>query len=70
MEVTGISLSKNQIEYCKEKAKELGLDNQVRFELSDYREIKGQYDRIYSVGMFEHVGKKFYNTFLNQLIIY
>ena len=37
-EVTGISLSKNQINYCRNKAKELGLDNQVKFELADYRE--------------------------------
>ena len=66
-EVTGISLSKNQIQYCKEKAKELGLDNQVKFELIDYREVKGQYDRIYSVGMFEHVGKKFYHTFFKSM---
>jgi len=66
-EVTGISLSKNQIKYCKEKAKELGLDNQVKFELIDYREAKGHYDRIYSVGMFEHVGKKFYNTFFKSI---
>ena len=70
-EVTGISLSKNQITYCKDKAKELGLDNQVNFELADYREIKGEYDRIFSVGMFEHVGKKFYKSFfesINQLL--
>ena len=70
-EITGISLSKNQINYCKNKAKELGLDNQVKFELVDYREIKGQFDKIYSVGMFEHVGKKFYNTFfkcMNKLL--
>ena len=66
-EVKGISLSKNQINYCKNKAKELGLDNQVSFELADYREIKGQYDKIYSVGMFEHVGKKFYNTFFKSI---
>jgi cyclopropane-fatty-acyl-phospholipid synthase len=66
-EVTGISLSKNQIKYCKEKAKELGLNNQVKFELSDYREVTGHYDRIYSVGMFEHVGKKFYNTFFKSM---
>ncbi len=66
-EVTGISLSKNQIMYCKEKAKELGLDNQVKFELIDYREVKGNYDRIYSVGMFEHVGKKFYSTFFKTM---
>ena len=66
-EVTGISLSKNQISYCKKKAKELGLDNQVSFELADYREINGQYDRIYSVGMFEHVGRKFYNKFFKSI---
>ena len=66
-EVTGISLSKNQINYCKKKSKELGLDNQVNFELADYREIKGEYDRIYSVGMFEHVGKKFYKVFFESM---
>ena len=66
-EVKGISLSKNQIKYCKDKAKELGLDNQVSFDLADYREINGQYDRIYSVGMFEHVGKKFYKAFFESM---
>ena len=66
-EVTGISLSKNQIKYCKQKAKDLSLDNQVNFELIDYRKVKGHYDRIYSVGMFEHVGKKFYNTFFKSM---
>ena len=66
-EVTGISLSKNQIEYCNRKAKELNLDNQVKFELIDYREAKGKYDRIFSVGMFEHVGRKFYNTFFKSM---
>ncbi len=65
--VKGISLSKNQINYCKEKAKELNLDNQVSFELADYREVKGKFDRIYSVGMFEHVGKKFYNVFFKSI---
>ena len=66
-EVTGISLSKNQINYCKKKAKEMKLDNQVNFELVDYREIKGKFDRIYSVGMFEHVGKKFYKAFFTSM---
>ena len=66
-EVKGISLSKNQINYCKKKAKELNLDNQVSFELADYREVEGEYDRIYSVGMFEHVGKKFYNAFFKSI---
>ena len=66
-EVTGISLSKNQINYCKQKAKEVGLDNQVSFQLVDYREINGKYDKIYSVGMFEHVGRKFYNKFFKSI---
>ena len=66
-EVKGISLSKNQINYCKKKAKELNLDNQVSFELADYREVEGEYDRIYSIGMFEHVGKKFYNVFFKSI---
>jgi len=66
-EVTGISLSENQIKYCKEKAKELNLDNQVSFELCDYRSVKGKYDKIVSVGAFEHFGKKFYRTFFNKV---
>ena len=66
-EIKGISLSKNQINYCKNKAAELGLSNQVDFELIDYRKIKGKFDKIYSVGMFEHVGKKFYNTFFKSI---
>ena len=66
-EVTGISLSENQIKYCKEKAKELNLDNQVRFELLDYRSVNSKFDRIVSVGAFEHFGKKFYKTFFKKV---
>ena len=66
-EVKGISLSENQIDYCNKKAKELKLDNQVHFELCDYRSVKGKFDRIVSVGAFEHFGKKFYKTFFKQI---
>jgi len=66
-EVTGISLSENQINYCKKKAKEFKLDNQVNFELCDYREVKGKYQRLVSVGAFEHIGKKFYKTFFKKV---
>ena len=66
-EIKAVSLSKNQINYCKNKAKEFGLDNQISFELIDYRKIKGKYDKIFSVGMFEHVGKKFYKTFFKAI---
>ena len=66
-EVTGISLSENQIKYCKNKAKELNMDNQVNFELCDYRSVKGKFDRIVSVGAFEHFGRKFYKTFFEKI---
>jgi len=66
-EVTGISLSENQINYCKKKAKELRMDNQIHFELCDYRQVKGKFHRIVSVGAFEHFGKKFYKTFFKKI---
>ena len=66
-EVTGITLSKNQYDYCKKKAKELKLDNQCNFKLIDYRELKGKFDRVVSVGMLEHVGRKFYKTFFKKI---
>ena len=66
-EVTGYTLSKNQYDYCINKAKELKLDNQCHFELADYRNIKGKFDKIVSVGMLEHVGRKFYKTFFKKI---
>ena len=66
-EVTGITLSKNQLEYCNQKAKEFNLENQVTFKLIDYRELNEKFDRIVSVGMFEHVGRKFYKKFFKQI---
>ena len=65
-QVTGITLSENQYRYSNEKVKELNLGNQVQFKLMDYREVKEKYDRIVSVGMFEHVGRKFYKTFFKS----
>ena len=65
-EVTGITLSQNQLDYCLKKAKELNLENQVTFKLMDYRELDEKFDRIVSVGMFEHVGRKFYKKFFNK----
>ena len=66
-EVTGISLSENQIKYCNEKAKELKMDNQVNFEICDYRNVKGKFHKIVSVGAFEHFGRKFYKTFIKKV---
>jgi len=66
-EVLGITLSQNQLDYCLKKAKELNLENQVTFKLMDYRELDEKFDRIVSVGMFEHVGRKFYKRFFKQV---
>ena len=66
-EVMGITLSENQFNYCVKKAKELNLENQVTFKLIDYRQLDEKFDRIVSVGMFEHVGRKFYKIFFNQI---
>ncbi len=66
-EVIGITLSENQYKYSMQKAKENNLENQVQFKLADYRNLNEKFDRIVSVGMFEHVGRKFYNTFFQQI---
>ncbi len=66
-QVTGVTLSENQFKYGKQKIKELNLGNQVEIKMMDYRQVKEKYDRIVSVGMFEHVGKKFYKSFFNTV---
>ncbi len=66
-EVVGITLSKNQLEYAQQKAKEMNLENQVEFRLADYRQLNEKFDRVVSVGMFEHVGRKFYNKYFNKV---
>jgi cyclopropane-fatty-acyl-phospholipid synthase len=59
----GITLSKEQLAYAREWAKREGIQDKVRFELVDYRDIKGPFDRIVSVGMFEHVGTRDFPAF-------
>ncbi len=66
-EVVGITLSENQLNYSKKKAKDLNLENQVDFRLIDYREINEKFDKIVSVGMFEHVGRKFYQKYFDTV---
>ena len=58
VEVLGITLSEPQAQFARERAAELGLGGQARFEVADYRELSdGRYDKVASVGMFEHVGQ-------------
>ena len=61
--VTGITLSTEQLAAARARAAEAGLQDRVRFELLDYRALQGQWDRVVSVGMFEHVGVSHYRTF-------
>jgi cyclopropane-fatty-acyl-phospholipid synthase len=56
VEVKGVTLSKEQLEVARERARAEGLDGQVTFELCDYREVDQTFDRVVSVGMLEHVG--------------
>ena len=52
----GVTLSQTQFDYATEKVKRLGLESQIRVELRDYSGLEGEYDKIASIGMFEHVG--------------
>jgi cyclopropane-fatty-acyl-phospholipid synthase len=66
-EVLGITLSHHQLEVARERARRRGLADRVRFELRDYREQTGTFDRIVSVGMFEHVGVRHYEEFFRAV---
>ena len=66
-DVTGLTLSVEQHGKATARAKAAGLDGRVRFHLRDYREEAGRYDRIVSVGMFEHVGVNHYGAFFRKL---
>ena len=67
VDVTGVTLSTEQHALSNEKAKQAGLADRVRFELRDYREVAGPFDRIVSVGMFEHVGVPHYGEFFAKV---
>lgn len=63
----GVTLSKEQAKLANEKAKALGVADRVRFELRDYRDLNERFDRIVSVGMFEHVGVHHYDEFFAKV---
>lgn len=67
IEGVGVTLSKEQCKLANEKAKTLGLADRVRFELRDYRDLDERFDRIVSVGMFEHVGVHHYDEFFAKV---
>jgi len=64
--VTGVTLSEEQFKLSRARADEKGLNGQVEFRLQDYRDIEERFDRIISVGMFEHVGVGYYDAFFRK----
>ena len=66
VDVTGITLSEEQLKVARQRAADAGVSDHVRFELIDYRDMAGPFDRIVSVGMFEHVGTAHYRAFFNK----
>jgi cyclopropane-fatty-acyl-phospholipid synthase len=65
--VLGVTLSEEQIAMARERSEKARLGDRCRFELVDYRALSGVYDRIVSVGMFEHVGAPHYRQFFDQV---
>jgi cyclopropane-fatty-acyl-phospholipid synthase len=65
-DVTGVTLSQEQHAIANERAEEEGFSQRARFNLQDYRDVAGTFDRIVSVGMFEHVGVNHYDTFFRK----
>jgi cyclopropane-fatty-acyl-phospholipid synthase len=65
--VLGITLSEEQIAVAKDRAAKAGLSQRCAFDLVDYRALTGKFDRIVSVGMFEHVGARYYDAFFAKV---
>jgi cyclopropane-fatty-acyl-phospholipid synthase len=64
--VTGVTLSDEQYRIANERAAEAGLAGRAEFRLQDYRDVAPAFDRIVSVGMFEHVGARFYDQYFSK----
>jgi len=65
--VTGVTLSEEQLKVARERAQAAGVADKVKFELIDYRHVQERFDRIVSVGMFEHVGRPNYQAYFDTV---
>ena len=65
--IKGISLSEEQIKFCQDKKQNSKSKDRLEYSLQDYRHENNTYNKIVSVGMFEHVGKPFYNTYFKKI---
>lgn len=66
-EVLGVTLAREQLQLARQRAVTAGVTDAVHFALKDYREVEGRFDRVVSIGMFEHVGPKNYDAFFARL---
>jgi cyclopropane-fatty-acyl-phospholipid synthase len=66
VDVLGVALAPDQIAFCKERAQAAGVADRVKFELMDYRDIQGPFDRIVSVGLIEHLGQPHFPGFFEH----
>ncbi len=67
VDVLGVTLSDQQLKVARERAAAAGVSHRVKFELMDYRDLTGQFDRVVSVGMFEHLGTAYFETFFHKI---
>lgn len=67
VDVLGVALAPDQIAFCNERARALGVSDRVKFELMDYRDVEGEFDRITSVGLIEHLGTPHYPGFFAHM---
>ncbi len=66
-DVKGVTLSEEQLKRARARAEAAGLSDKAKFDLQDYRKVEGRFDRIVSVGMFEHVGVGYYRTYFRKI---
>lgn len=67
VDVTGVTLAEEQLRVANQRAEEAGMADRARFLLQDYRKVTGKFDRIVSVGMFEHVGPQHFNEYFQTI---
>ena len=67
LKVTGLTISKEQLEYAKKRIKDKGLSDKVNLKLQDYRDETGVYDGVASIEMFEAVGEKYWPVYFNKI---
>jgi cyclopropane-fatty-acyl-phospholipid synthase len=67
VDVLGITLSEEQLAVARERAAKVGVADRVKFELMDYRDVEGPFDRVVSIGMFEHLGTAFFPEFFQKI---